>query len=78
MHDSSPTSYRRGISDPANKQRDDDCQGVIQVASFLSSQCPDTGIQFHLMMVSFQCPDTGFYPKGCHPSAQTLGSHFTL
>ncbi|WP_265036389.1 hypothetical protein [Wolbachia endosymbiont (group A) of Anomoia purmunda] len=24
--------------------------------------------------MSFQCPDTGFYPKGCHPSAQTLGS----
>ncbi|WP_265041105.1 MULTISPECIES: hypothetical protein [Wolbachia] len=28
----------------ANKQRDDDCQGVIQVASFLSSQCLGTGM----------------------------------
>ncbi|MBA8766736.1 MULTISPECIES: hypothetical protein [Wolbachia] len=51
----------------ANKQRDDDCQGVIQVASlschpsalFLSSQCPynvipvrDTGISFYFMMMS--------------------------
>ncbi|WP_341817076.1 hypothetical protein [Wolbachia endosymbiont (group A) of Agelastica alni] len=26
--------------------------GVIPVLLFLSSQCPDTGIQFHLMMVS--------------------------
>ncbi|WP_353277477.1 hypothetical protein [Wolbachia endosymbiont (group A) of Agelastica alni] len=38
----SSTSYRLGIStDPANKQRDDDRQGVIPVAPIMSSQCLD-------------------------------------
>ncbi|MGL9778687.1 MAG: hypothetical protein ACR5K5_00125 [Wolbachia sp.] len=71
----SSTSYRRGISaDPANKQRDDDCQGVIRVAPFLSSQCLflcHPSAYFFVIPVPISLSSQCLFL--CHPSSPDTG-----